>query len=124
MAELPDFDTLLDMHRSDPESLDRLREKLTAELVEASSPQTRRRLSGLQFRINMELRRSGNATSRFIRLSAMMQDALAELNYCLNYPLTAGREHKSARQRLPKADILPFTPRRIPATDLTPANQH
>jgi hypothetical protein len=122
MAELPDFDTLRDMHRSDPDSLDRLREQLTTELVDAASPERRRRLAGLQFRINMELRRSGNHTARFIRLSGMMQDALCELNYCLNNPLSAARERKSARQDRPKADILTFTPSRSNAGDPTPSN--
>tara|TARA_R100000306_G_scaffold44920_1_gene42876 strand:+ start:42299 stop:42664 length:366 start_codon:yes stop_codon:yes gene_type:complete len=104
MAKLPDFDTLLAMHREDPDALDRLRNKLTSELVASASSDTQRRLAGLQFRINMELRRAGNPTAAFLKLSNMMQDSFSELNFCLNNPIDAVK----ARQGGPKADILPL----------------
>ena len=107
MSDLPDFDTLMKLHQQDPEALERLRQKLTDELFEHASDDTRRRLAGLQFRINMELRRAGNPTARCVKLSGMMQEAFDELNFCLNNPPAAIQ----ARQKPFEADIVPLTPR-------------
>lgn len=104
MVTLPDFDTMLRLHRKDPEALERLRLQLSSELVSNASGDTKRRLLGLQFRINMELRRAGNPTARFLKLSCMMQESLSELNYCLNEPIAALVEKNKAR----KADIVPL----------------
>jgi hypothetical protein len=109
--QLPDFDTLLAMHREDPAALDKLREELTGEIVDAARSETRRRLAGLQFRINMELQRAGNPTAAFLKLSGMMQESFSELNYCLNNPVEAVKARHQARQNTPKADILTFVPR-------------
>lgn len=117
MAELPDFDTLLQLHREDPEALERLRHDLTSELMNKAPDHTRRRLEGLQFRINMELRRAGNPTARFLRLSDMMHESFSELNFCLNNPLDA----VMARQNTPKADIVPLFPR---SSGHTPSDKH
>lgn len=110
MADLPDFDTLLNMHREDPDALDLLRQELTAELVNTVPSDARRRLEGLQFRINMELRRAGNPTAGFLKLSDMMHEAFAELNYCLNNPSDAMRQRQIARQSASRADILKLFP--------------
>lgn len=117
MAELPDFDTLMQLHKDDPEALERLRHDLTSELMRKASDNTRRRLEGLQFRINMELKRAGNPTARFLRLSDMMHASFQELNYCLNNPVDA----VIARQRTRKADIVPLI-RRSPGH--TPSERH
>lgn len=107
MSDLPDFDTLMQLHQQDPEALERLRQKLTDELLERASDHTRRRLAGLQFRINMELRRAGNPTARFLKLSDMMQESFSELNFCLNNPPAAIH----ARQKPFNADIVSLPPR-------------
>lgn len=104
MPELPDFDTLLAMHRDDPDALESLRQRLTSQVIEQAPCEYQRRLAGLQFRINMELRRAGNPTARFLRLSDMMHDSVAELSHCLNHPL----ETLQARHSGPLADILPL----------------
>ncbi|MBU2097812.1 MAG: DUF3135 domain-containing protein [Gammaproteobacteria bacterium] len=117
MAELPDFDTLMQLHKEDPEALERLRQDLTTELLNKASDDARRRLEGLQFRINMELRRAGNPTARFLRLSDMMHESFYELNHCLNNPVDA----VMARQNTPKADIVPLVRR---PTEHTPSGRH
>lgn len=109
--KLPDFDTLLAMHRDDPAALDKLREELTGDIVRTASTDTQRRLAGLQFRINMELRRAGNPTAAFLKLSDMMQESFSELNFCLNNPVDAVKARHQARQNTHKADILTFVPR-------------
>lgn len=117
MAKLPDFDTLMQLHKEDPEALERLRHDLSTELMNRASAATRHRLEGLQFRINMELQRASNPTARFLRLSDMMHKSFHELNYCLNNPIAA----VMARQNTPKADIVPLF-RQLP--DNTPSGRH
>jgi len=107
MSDLPDFDTLMRLHQQDPEALDRLRRQLTDEILDQASDDTRRRLTGLQFRINMELRKAGNPTARCMKLSGMMQESFQELNFFLNHPPAA----IEARQKPFKADIVPLKAR-------------
>lgn len=107
MGDLPDFDTLLAMHRENPESLEKLRRRLTRKLLRSAPDSTRRRLEGLQFRIDMELQRATNPTARCIRLSDMMHDSFARLNHCLHHPF----DEVNTRHKRPKADILPMKSR-------------
>ena len=104
MPKLPDFDTLRALHEKDPEALERLRQQLTANIVAQAPDENRRRLAGLQFRINMELLRAGNPTARLLRLSSMMYDSVIELDHCLHNPVETIR----ARHARPLADILPL----------------
>ena len=107
MGDLPDFDTLLAMHRENPESLEELRSRLTRKLLRSAPDSTRKRLEGLQFRIDMELQRASNPTARCVRLSDMMHDSFSRLNHCLHHPF----DEVNARQNQPKADILPLIQR-------------
>ncbi|OFE12199.1 hypothetical protein PHACT_02835 [Pseudohongiella acticola] len=108
MGDLPDFDTLLAMHRDNPEALEKLRRRLTRNILQSAPDSARQRLEGLQFRIDMELRRASNPTARCLRLSDMMHDSFARLNHCLHHPL----DEVNARQGRPKADILNMDSRR------------
>jgi len=116
MGDLPDFDTLLAMHRDNPESLEELRRRLTCKILRQAPDSTRRRLEGLQFRIDMELQRASNPTARCIRLSAMMHDSFSRLNQCLNHPF----DEVNARQNRPKADILTINKRHQEADSSKP----
>ena len=69
-SRLPGFDTLVDMARNDPDRLESLRRSLTdAVIAEASCDDTRRRLQGLQFRVDMERRRAATPLAATIRIS-------------------------------------------------------
>ena len=107
--DLPDFDTLLALHRRNPAALEDLRRDLSSQLVQSARRTTRRRLEGLQFRINMELERAGSAEARYRRLSRMMYESFAELNQCLNNPSEALRQREAAAGR--SADVIPLDPR-------------
>lgn len=107
MGDLPDFDTLLAMHRENPESLEKLRRRLTGKILRSAPDNTRQRLAGLQFRIDMEMQRASNPTARCIRLSDMMHESFSRLNHCLHHPF----DEINARQSQPKADILLMTRR-------------
>ncbi len=99
---LPDFDTLVLLHRDSPEELERLRLELTSALFENSPPETRRRLEGLQFRINMELRKARTPEARCVKLSSMMHESFAQLNEVLHNP--PQRQSCAGKD----ADIIPF----------------
>ena len=80
-TRLPAFDVLVDMARNDPDGLETLRRSLTdAVIAAASSENTKRRLQGLQFRVDMERRRAGNPLAATIRISEMMCRSLADLH--------------------------------------------
>ena len=80
-TRLPAFDILVDMARNDPEGLETLRRSLTdAVIAAASSENTKRRLQGLQFRVDMERRRAGTPLAATIRISEMMCRSLADLH--------------------------------------------
>lgn len=86
--DLPDFDTLMALHRENPEELERVRLELTSAILENTSGEARRRLEGLQFRINMELRRASTPEARCVKMSSMMHDAFAQLQEALQHPRT------------------------------------
>ena len=78
---LPAFDVLLEMARNDPQGLETLRRSLTDAVIEgASTEPRRRRLQGLQFRVDMERERASSPLGATIRISEMMCKSLAELH--------------------------------------------
>lgn len=98
---LPDFDTLVSMHQTDPEALEQLRTELTNELFDKAPAHLRRRLQGLQFRINMELRRAKTPEARCVRLSTLMHDSFMELHESLHNPFAClDRKKNSATGEL------------------------
>lgn len=84
--DLPDFDTLLSLHEEDPQELDKIRADLTDAIFESASESSRRKLEGLQFRINMELRRARTPQARCVKLSSMMHDSFVQLHEALHSP--------------------------------------
>lgn len=99
--DLPDFDTLLCLHEEDPEELEKIREDLTDAILENAQESNRRKLEGLQFRINMELRRARTPQARCVKLSNMMHDSFAQLHQALHNPGAVIPRHN--------ATILPFS---------------
>jgi len=80
-ARLPGFEVLVDMARNDPEGLETLRRSLTNAVIStASSEHSRRRLKGLQFRVDVERRRAPTPLAATIRISEMMCRSLADLH--------------------------------------------
>lgn len=109
MPRLPAFDVLVDMARNDPQGLETLRRSLTdAVIAAASNDVTRRRLQGLQFRVDMERRRAHTPLAATIRISEMMCKSLADLQRSM----VAVADPPDERERpVPRAPVLPFGPR-------------
>ena len=84
---LPEFEVLVDLARNDPEGLDNLRAALVTGVIDdARTPQQKQRLAGLQFRIDLERRKSGSAMGATIRISEMMCRSLADLHLSIVAP--------------------------------------
>jgi hypothetical protein len=77
-----DFDAWAALAREDPEEFE-LRRRAAIDALIASSPESRRRLEGMQFRIDMERRLAHTPLKACLRLSEMMWDAFLELKPAL-----------------------------------------
>ena len=110
---LPDFDTLLALHDNDVKALDQIKREATEALIGKVAEKSQRRLRGLQFQIDMELRRSKSPMDGCIKISKMMHDSLAELRGHLNElfdsDFTGSLEVSYASVEQKSADILPFS---------------
>lgn len=103
-TRLPAFEVLVDMARNDPEGLETLRRSLTnAVITTARSEQSRRRLRGLQFRVDLERRRASSPLAAAIRISEMMCRSLADLHASLVTPLD-----QPAQTRELVGNVVPF----------------
>ncbi|MDY6941550.1 MAG: DUF3135 domain-containing protein [Pseudomonadota bacterium] len=70
-----DFDTWADLAKSDPQAFEARRCEEIERLIGSASAANRCRLRGLQFRIDMERRRSRTPIGGCVRLSHLMMDA-------------------------------------------------
>jgi hypothetical protein len=86
--KLPAFEVLVDLARNDPQRLEALRSKLTGDVIDkARTEQQRKRLEGIQFRVDLERQRARNPLAATIRISEMMANSLAELHRSMVTPL-------------------------------------
>ena len=82
--DLPEFDKLREMAQRDPEALERLRVELCDRLIQEAPEKYRRKLRGLQFRVDMERRRAKSPMAACIAISGMMHDSFDRLRQTLN----------------------------------------
>lgn len=105
--KLPAFDVLVDMARNDPQKLENLRLKLTKSVIEgAATEQKRKRLEGLQFRVDLERERARSPLAATIKISEMMCHSLADLHRSMVTPLASEEEERTTTA----AKILKFPP--------------
>lgn len=83
MDALPEFDDLVTLAQQAPDEFDRLRRRFVTGMVDNASPSAQRRLTGLQFQIDMERRRSISPMAACVRVSQMMHHSLSELTALL-----------------------------------------
>jgi hypothetical protein len=107
-TRLPAFDVLVDMARNDPEGLEKLRRSLTEAVISAAtSDVTKRRLEGLQFRVDMERERATTPLAATIRISEMMCRSLADLHRSMVAPESLDTDQPAANEG-PTANVIPF----------------
>ncbi|MFT7652951.1 MAG: hypothetical protein ACI9ON_001296 [Limisphaerales bacterium] len=104
--KLPAFDVLVDMARNDPQRLELLRRRLTANVIKnAATEQKRKRLEGLQFRVDMEREKARSPLAATIKISEMMCHSLADLHRSMVTPLALEDESNGPQE---SATILAF----------------
>ena len=106
---LPEFEVLVDLARNDPTGLEELRQGLVGGVIEeARTPQQKQRLAGLQFRIDLERRKSTSPMGATIRLSEMMCRSLADLHLSIVAPEELDGEAEEIELQDVGATIVPF----------------
>ncbi len=112
MINLLDFEELLRLAQNDPDKLEQLRIQWCEQIIHDAPREYRRKLRGLQFRIDMERRKAKSPMAACISLSGMMHDSFDHLRYALNDATdTTGRSVLFGEeiQNTPElATVLPF----------------
>ena len=102
--DIPNFDTLVQIARSDPELLERIRQHLSNSTINSAPGHLRPRLRGLQFQIDSRRLLAKTPLAACIEISEMLQQSFEELRQVLNEP-TLSYETTANR---PTARIIPF----------------
>ena len=106
---LPEFEVLVDLARNDPSGLEDLRATLVSGVIDdARTPQQQQRLAGLQFRIDLERRKSTSPMGATIRISEMMCRSLADLHLSIVAPEELHGEAEVIELQDVGATIVPF----------------
>jgi hypothetical protein len=94
--------------KSDPRALEKLRQEATHALINDAPDHLQRRLRGLQFQIDMEVRRSKSHLQSCIRVSQMMHDSLSEMRQTLQGMLDREDTIKDEEKTVTTAKIISF----------------
>lgn len=106
---LPEFEVLVDLARNDPTRLEEMRASLVSGVIDgARTPQQQQRLAGLQFRIDLERRKSTSPMGATIRISEMMCRSLADLHLSIVAPEELEGETEVIELQDVGATIVPF----------------
>ena len=106
---LPEFEVLVDLARNDPSGLEDLRHALVGGVIEhARTKQQKQRLAGLQFRIDLERRKSTSPMGATIRISEMMCRSLADLHLSIVAPEELDTDAEVIELHDVGATIVPF----------------
>ena len=83
-SPLPSFDELLKLAKQSPEELEQLKRKLINEVIDSAGDSLKNRLKGLQFNIDMEIRRSKTPMASCMKISQMMHESIGRLRTMLD----------------------------------------
>ena len=87
--DLPCFEELVEIAANNPEKLDKIRKLASESLIESAPVRCQRRLRGIQFQVDMEIRRSKSPLDGCVRAFNLMNDTLWRLNSTLNETIAA-----------------------------------
>lgn len=116
---LPDFDTLRDLARENPEELERLRIALCQKVIDEAPEHAKPRLEGLLFQINARREIARTHLEAAQELSTMMNHSLKRMQSMLKdlrtiqseSILLTTRHDKDKKEPVESAKILSFAPR-------------
>jgi hypothetical protein len=83
---IPSFEALVALSKEDPAEFEALRIQLCQQILDQAPEHLTRRLNGIQFKINMERRRSKTAMKSCLEISKLMNNSLIELEGVLSNP--------------------------------------
>lgn len=109
-----DFDEWMTLYRRDPTAFEARRREEISRVIDSAPEENRRRLRGLQFQIDMEIRRAKTPLGGCVRLSSLMWDSFMELHDALKRLAddAAGPVTMLAPvAATPAAQVLAFAPR-------------
>ena len=110
-ASLPSIDEMIELGRTNPQALERIRIDAVESLINSASEPLQRRLRGLQFQIDCQRRLHKCPMGACLSLSSMMLESLDRLNAVLNSELADHHLFSSAPADRPaplSASVLPF----------------
>lgn len=110
MRNLPDFEVLSKLAKEDPEALESLRREMVEEVIEAAPTEDhKRRLRGLQFKIEMERKKAKNPIASCIKISQMMQDSFSKLREAITL-LQEKNSNKTKKEEIipPSSTVIDF----------------
>lgn len=81
--QLPDFDTLMELAEKDPAAFDQLKAEAVEDTISSASADSQRRLRGLQWQVDVELKKAKTLMEGCVKVSEMMHDSLWELRMVL-----------------------------------------
>jgi len=104
------FDEWLELAQRDPEGFEQRRQAVIENYLSTLPLSKQRRLRGLQFRIDMERRRTHTAMGACIKLSSMMWDALVGPGglAASMHLLAASQSHAMPAEQPRSAQVLSF----------------
>ena len=103
-----DFDTAMELARSDPEAFERYRRNVIEALIARAPERSRQHLRRLQWRIDQERQRASNPTAAFLKLYRMMWDSFAG-EYGLIDTICNARPDAQCSDQLPaSAEVIVF----------------
>lgn len=100
-----DFDKWHKLAQNAPEEFERERQSALDSLIEKA--ENRRKLQGLQCRIDLERTKARTPLKSYLRLSVLMWDGFLNLRDVLNEPVSVSGKH-AALLRKPGASVIPF----------------
>ncbi|HHM06196.1 MAG TPA: DUF3135 domain-containing protein [Gammaproteobacteria bacterium] len=110
-----DFDGWARLARTDPEAFEQQREKVLRAVINEAPPHMRRRLAGVQWRVDMERRRSNSPLAACVRTFTMMWDSVYAEGGLVD-ALQALRNRQPPRCKRP-AQLIEFPRARPPKPD-------
>ena len=80
-----DFDEWVKLARDNPEAYEDMRRKMLQEVIDSTSPEVRRRMQGLQWKIDQIRSTSPNPMASCLKISQMMWDSVLGENGLLEH---------------------------------------
>ncbi len=103
-----DFDTAMELARSDPEAFERYRRTVIDALIARAPERNQQHLRRLQWRIDQERQRASNPTAAFLKLYRMMWDSFAGEAGLIDTICNARTDAQSPDQLPASAEVIAF----------------